>query len=126
METQAKSGADGAGQKLGDAFGELFKGMLGGSMSNSKDAIQIYIKDPEKRIVGLEFQDAQGKPLKTRGGWTSNDFKQTDLDRTRRTRSKYTSKTRRKESSGWNFRTPKANRSRPAADGLQMISSKPI
>jgi hypothetical protein len=79
METQAKSGADGAGQKLGDAFGELFKGMLGGSMSNSKDAIQIYIKDPEKRIVGLEFQDAQGKPLKTRGGWTSNDFKQTDL-----------------------------------------------
>jgi hypothetical protein len=79
IEAQEKSGADGAGQKLGEAFGELFKGMLGGSMSNAKDAIQMYLKDPEKRIVGLEFQDAQGKPLKTRGGWTSNNFKQTDL-----------------------------------------------
>lgn len=79
IETLEKSGADGAGQKLGDTFGELFKGMLGGSMSNAKDAIQLYLKDPEKRIVGLEFQDAQGKPLKTRGGWTSNNFKQTDL-----------------------------------------------
>jgi hypothetical protein len=79
IEAQPKAGADAAGQKLGEAFGELFKGMFGGMVSDSKDAIQMYIKDPDKRVVGLEFQDAQGKPLKTNGKWTSNDFQQTQL-----------------------------------------------
>ena len=34
--------------------------MFGGMMSGSKDALQMYVKDPEKRVVSLEFQDAQG------------------------------------------------------------------
>ncbi len=69
-----------AGQKLGEAFGELFKGMFGGMMSNSKNSIQIYVKDPEKRVVGLKFLDGQGKPLKTRESWSSADFRSTGLD----------------------------------------------
>jgi hypothetical protein len=54
-------------------------GMFGGMMSGSKDALQMYVKDPEKRVVSLKFQDAQGKPLKTRSRWSSNDFQQTEL-----------------------------------------------
>ena len=77
-EIEAQQNA-GAGQKLGDAFGEMFKGMFGNMMSNSKDSITVYIKDPDKRIVGLEFQDATGKPLKTQSSWSSSDFKQTQL-----------------------------------------------
>jgi hypothetical protein len=79
IEAQAKASADADGNKLGEAFGEMFKGMFGGMMSGSKDALQMYVKDPEKRVVSLEFQDAQGKPLKTRGKWSSNDFQQTEL-----------------------------------------------
>ena len=79
LEAQAKATTDAAGNKLGEAFGEMFKGMFGGVMSSSKDALQMYVKDPEKRVVSLEFQDGQGKPLKTRSKWSSNDFQQTEL-----------------------------------------------
>jgi hypothetical protein len=68
-----------AGQKLGEAVGEMFKGMFGNMMSDSKESIALYVKDPDKRIVGLEFQDATGKPLKSQGSWSSSDFKQTQL-----------------------------------------------
>jgi hypothetical protein len=78
-EVEAKTSTDASGNKLGEAFGEMFKGMFGGMMSGSKDALQMYVKDPEKRVVNLEFQDAQGKPLKTRSKWSSNDFQQTEL-----------------------------------------------
>lgn len=79
IETQSKSSADAAGQKLGEAFGDLFKGMFGNMMSDSKYSIQMYIKDPDKRVIGLLFQDAQGKPLKTKDSWSSSDFKSTGL-----------------------------------------------
>jgi hypothetical protein len=75
----AAASAGAAGNPLGAAFGDLFKGMFSGMMSSSKDALQLYIKDPRKRIVELEFQDGQGKPLKTNGKWSSNEFQQTQL-----------------------------------------------
>ena len=79
LEDQKKASGGGA-DKLGDAFGELFKGMFGGMMSSSsKSAVQMYIKDPEKRVISLEFQDAQGKPLKTQSRWSSGEFQQTEF-----------------------------------------------
>jgi hypothetical protein len=80
IEAQQSAGGN-AGENVGAAFGELFKGMFGGMMSSgSKDAIQLYMKDPDKRIMELEFQDGNGKPLKTSGSWSSNEFKQTNLN----------------------------------------------
>ena len=80
IEAQQKAGADAAGQKLGEAFGELFKGMFSGMMSDSKNSIQMYIKDPEKRVLDLKFVDGQGNPLKTSTSWSSADFRSTGLD----------------------------------------------
>jgi hypothetical protein len=79
VEAQQSAGANGAANKLGEAFGELFKGMFGGMMSDSKNAIQLYIKDPQNRVANVEFQDAQGKPLKNNGRWSSGEFQQTQL-----------------------------------------------
>ncbi len=79
IEAQQSAGGGAAGQKLGEGFRELFGGMFGGMVSSSKDAVQLYLKDPDKRIVEMEFQDAAGKPLQTRSKWTSNDFQQTEL-----------------------------------------------
>jgi hypothetical protein len=78
-EIEAQEKANAAGDKLGAAFGELFKGMFAGMMSDSKDSIQMYVKDPAKRIVELEFQDSQGKPLKTSSRMSSGEFQRTDL-----------------------------------------------
>lgn len=67
-------------QKLGAAFGELFKGMFGGMVSDSKNSIQLYIKDPDKRIIDLKFADSQGNPLKNNQSWSTDDFKSTSFE----------------------------------------------
>ncbi|MGA2180872.1 MAG: hypothetical protein ABSH15_14995 [Verrucomicrobiota bacterium] len=67
-------------QKLGEAFGQLFKGMFGGMVSDSKDSIQLYIKDPDKRIIDLKFVDGQGNPLKSNQSWSTDDFRSTGFD----------------------------------------------
>jgi len=67
-------------EKLGAAFGELFKGMFGGMMSDSKNSIQLYIKDPDKRIIDLKFADGQGKELKSNQSWSTDDFKSTSFE----------------------------------------------
>ena len=67
-------------QKMGEAFGQLFKGMFGGMVSDSKNAIQLYVKDPDKRIIDLKFVDGQGNPLKSSQSWSSDDFRSTDFD----------------------------------------------
>jgi hypothetical protein len=69
-----------AGGKIGDAFGELFKGMLGGMMSSdSRNSLKLYVKDPEKRAIEVEFQDASGKPLKRGCSWSSGELRQIEV-----------------------------------------------
>ena len=68
------------GQKVGEVFGQMFQGMFGGMMSNSKNSIQLYINDPDKRIVALKFVDAQGKPLKNSQSWSTDNFRSTSYE----------------------------------------------
>jgi hypothetical protein len=69
------------GGPLGEAFGEMFSGMLGGMMaSDAKNNLKLYIKDPDKRVVEVEFQDATGKALKRRSSWTSGGMRSMDFD----------------------------------------------
>ncbi|HWF20378.1 MAG TPA: hypothetical protein VG754_13995 [Verrucomicrobiae bacterium] len=78
IQDEEKSGSGGA---IGQAFGDLFKGMFGGMMSSdSKDSIKLYIKDTDKRVVDFEFQDANGKPLKSHGSWSMSEMHNQDLD----------------------------------------------
>ncbi len=70
-----------AAGKIGEAFGELFKGMFNGLMSSeSPHSVRLYMKDPEKRVMAIELQDANGKALKRQGGWSSAEMRQIDLD----------------------------------------------
>lgn len=78
-ELEAQSGG-GAANKLGEAFGDLFKSMLGNMVTDSKNSVLIYIKDPQNKIVGVELQDGQGKRLKTSSRWSSTEFQQTQLN----------------------------------------------
>lgn len=79
-ELEQKAATDPASQKLAEAFGGLFKGMFGGMMSDSKNSIQLYIQDPQKRIMDVKFLDGQGKPLKSRERWSSGEFNSTGLE----------------------------------------------
>jgi hypothetical protein len=78
LEAQHK---DDAGGPIGQAFGDLFKGMFSGMMSSdSKNSVKLYVKDPDKRVVEVEFQDAAGKPLKRRSSWSMNEMRNQDFD----------------------------------------------
>jgi hypothetical protein len=77
IEEQQKNAAGGA---IGQAFGELFKGMFNGMMSSdTKNSLKLYTKDPEKRVVEVEFQDASGKSLKSGSSWSSGEMRQIEL-----------------------------------------------
>lgn len=77
VEEEQKNGAGGA---IGDAFDDLFKGMFSGMMSSeSKNNLKLYVKDKEKRVIDVEYQDANGKPLKSRSSWTSNEMRSQDF-----------------------------------------------
>ncbi len=78
VEEQQKNNTGGG---IGDAFGDLFKGMFSGMMSSeSKNNLKLYVKDANKRVIEAEFQDANGKPLKRRSSWSSNEMRSQDFD----------------------------------------------
>ncbi|TAK90075.1 MAG: hypothetical protein EPO07_20600 [Verrucomicrobia bacterium] len=78
IEQQQKDAAGGA---IGEAFGDLFKGMFGGMMSSeSKNNLKLYVKDADKRVIEVEFQDANGKALKRRSSWSSQEMRSQDFD----------------------------------------------
>jgi hypothetical protein len=77
IQEQQKADADG---KLGEAFGELFKGMFGGMMaSDSKNSVKLYVKDAEKRVVDVEFQDAGGHALTSMSSWSTGELRQMEF-----------------------------------------------
>ena len=77
LEEQQKNAAGG---KLGEAFGDLFKGMFAGMMSaDGQNSVKLYVKDPEKRVIEVEFQDAGAKPLKHTSSWSSGELRQIEL-----------------------------------------------
>lgn len=55
-----------AGEDFLNAFANLFGTMFSGFWSD-KPSLRFLVEDPEKRLVYLEFLDAQGKPLKGAG-----------------------------------------------------------
>jgi hypothetical protein len=73
LQAQSGNGAGGAiGQGLGDMFSGMFSGMMSSSSANS--AI-LYVKDPGKHVIDVEYQDASGKALKRRSSWSSNEMR---------------------------------------------------
>jgi hypothetical protein len=77
LEEQKKNAAGG---QLGEAFGDLFKGMFGGMMSSdSKNSVRFYVKYEDKRVIEMALQDAAGKPLKHGSSWTSAEMRQIEF-----------------------------------------------
>jgi hypothetical protein len=48
------------GEALGQALGKIFGGLFGSLDNLSEHSIAFQIKDPQSRLVGIEFQDAKG------------------------------------------------------------------
>ncbi len=62
---KASKEIDKLGEEMGQAFMNMFEGMLGGMMGNDKFSLNLWVKDPEKMVVDIQFLDATGKKLNT-------------------------------------------------------------
>jgi hypothetical protein len=70
-EAKAKAGADKTGEDIGkamaDGMGKALTGMFGGGMMGGKNSVIIRIKDPQSKLVTVEFLDASGKAIRRDG-----------------------------------------------------------
>jgi hypothetical protein len=66
-EEKLKKARQAEGANLGEAFGEalgkLFGGLFGGLDSLSENSVAFQIKDPQSRLVAIEFQDDKGAAI---------------------------------------------------------------
>jgi hypothetical protein len=67
---------DNPGAAMAQGMGDMFSGMFSGMMSSSSpNTALLYVKDPDKRVIDVEYQDANGKALKRRSSWSSNEMR---------------------------------------------------
>lgn len=66
IEEKKKNNPENLGEAFGEAFKQMFGGMMGG-WGDPENTIVFNIKDPQEKIVHLEFQTATGEELKTNG-----------------------------------------------------------
>lgn len=67
-EKRKKGGAqpmEELGELLVAGLSKLFGGMFGGFDELSENSIVLTVKDPNAKLLGIEFEDANGKALKT-------------------------------------------------------------
>ena len=76
LQSQPGNGADAFSQGMGDMFSSMFSGMMSSGSANNTF---LYTKDPGNRVIDVEYQDANGKPLKRRNSWSSNGMRSQDF-----------------------------------------------
>jgi len=75
-DLEAQFDDDPTGQELKKSLIGFFTNSFGGTMiSDPKNTIMIYVRDPDQRIVGLKFVDRQGQLLDYPNPGTSGDLK---------------------------------------------------
>lgn len=64
FEETYKGNLERAREKIGGVFAEMFEDVFEENLSDEKNTLQFFIKDPKNRIVDLGFTDSLGNPIK--------------------------------------------------------------
>jgi len=76
---EAATDPEKAGEEIGKAFGKAFSGMFSGMMGGSENSMIMQIKDPQSKLLKVEFLDASGKVIKPEGCMTSSEVRSFDF-----------------------------------------------
>jgi hypothetical protein len=63
FEERNKEGLKKAAERYGGTFAEMFDDFFEESLSDEKNTLQFYVKDPDKRVIDLAFIDNMGNPV---------------------------------------------------------------
>jgi hypothetical protein len=83
---EAKSKPSGKGEveegveQMGEGIGKAFAGMFGGMMGGGKNSIIVQVKDPQSKLIKIEFLDASGKTVRTGGCMTMGEVRSYDFE----------------------------------------------
>jgi hypothetical protein len=66
---------DDIGKAMAEGMGKAFAGMFGGGGMGGENSVIIRLKDPQSKLVKIEFLDASGKKVDGDGMWSSGDIR---------------------------------------------------
>ena len=66
-------------EQMGEEIGKTFAGMFGGIAGGSKNSVIMRIKDPQAKLINVEFLDASGKVIRSEGSMTMGDIRSYDF-----------------------------------------------
>jgi len=64
FEEAHKGNIQKAAEKVGGVFAEMFEDVFEETLSDEKNTLQFFVKDPENRVIDLGFTDSIGNPIK--------------------------------------------------------------
>ncbi len=68
------------GKEMGDAFMNMLGTMMGGMMGADKFSLHLYVKDPNHKVVDIQFLDASGKKIKSSSRSSMGEMRQVGFD----------------------------------------------
>ncbi len=77
---KASKEMDKLGEEMGQAFMNMFEGMLGGMMGGDKFTLHLWVKDPDQKVVDIQFLDASGNKIKTSSRSSMGEMRQVGFD----------------------------------------------
>jgi hypothetical protein len=79
-EQKQKEAKKEAGE-IGDALVKAFGALFGGFMEIDENSVILHIKDPEKKVIAIEFMDDKGKKLDSQGSMKMEDIRVFNFDK---------------------------------------------
>jgi hypothetical protein len=67
--------------EIGDALVKAFGALFGGFMEIDKNSIILNIKDPDKKVIAIEFTDDKGKKIDSQGSMKMEDIRVFNFDK---------------------------------------------
>jgi hypothetical protein len=66
--------------EIGDALVKAFGTLFGGFMEIDENSVILHIKDPDKKVIAIEFMDDKGKKLDSQGSMKMEDIRVFQFD----------------------------------------------
>jgi hypothetical protein len=81
-ESKAAEKAGAGMEQVGDGIAKAFSGMFGGMMGGpAENRLMLQVKDPQSKVIRIEFVDAAGEAIDTQSQMSMNELRFYDFEK---------------------------------------------